>query len=65
KRQEEDYAFVKRVPVDENLKIENIIDPIIKKLFENAVKEKSLKEMKKEVETGSIIKRFQKVFLFI
>ncbi|MDW8274532.1 MAG: hypothetical protein RMJ53_09920 [Chitinophagales bacterium] len=45
---EEEYAFVKRVPVDENLQIEKIIDPVIRNIFENAVKEKSLKEMKKE-----------------
>lgn len=44
----EEFAFVKRVEVDENLKIENIVDPLIKKLFEEKVKEKSLKEMKKE-----------------
>lgn len=48
KNGKEEYAFVKRVPVDENLKIENIVDPVIKKIFEDAVKSKSLKEMQKE-----------------
>ncbi|MEO0273113.1 MAG: type II CRISPR RNA-guided endonuclease Cas9 [candidate division WOR-3 bacterium] len=44
----EQFAFVRRVPVDEELKIENIIDPHIKAIFKEAVKSKSLKEMKKE-----------------
>lgn len=44
----EEFAFVKRCLIDENLKIENIVDPIIQGIVENAVKEKSLKEMKKE-----------------
>ncbi|MEM3373499.1 MAG: HNH endonuclease domain-containing protein [Candidatus Anstonellales archaeon] len=48
KKGNEEFAFVKRVPVDENLKIENIVDPTIKSIFENAIKEKSLKDMKKE-----------------
>ncbi|MEW6773661.1 MAG: type II CRISPR RNA-guided endonuclease Cas9 [Bacteroidota bacterium] len=43
-----EYVFVKRVPIDRNLEIENIVDPVIKKIFENAVKEKSLKEMEKD-----------------
>lgn len=42
------FAFVKRVPVDENLKIDEIIDPEIKKIFEEQIKVKSLKEMNKE-----------------
>ncbi|MCM8820210.1 MAG: hypothetical protein NC925_05385, partial [Candidatus Omnitrophica bacterium] len=34
--------------VDENLKIDSIVDPVIKKLFEEKTKTKSLKDMKKE-----------------
>ncbi len=44
----EEFAFVKRIPVGEGLKIENIIDPEIRKIFEEKVKEKPLKEIQKE-----------------
>lgn len=48
KKGNEEFAFVKRVDVDENLKIENIVDPEMRKIFEIEVQKKSLKEMKKE-----------------
>jgi len=45
-----EYAFVKRVPVDENLDIDKIVDPEIKKIFKEKieVEKQSLKEMKKQ-----------------
>lgn len=43
-----EFAFVKKVNVSEGLKIENIVDTEIRKIFEEKVKEKSLKEMQKE-----------------
>jgi CRISPR-associated endonuclease Csn1 len=58
-----EFAFVKKVDVGELLKIENIVDPEIRKIFEQKVKEKPLKEMQKEgglfyshPKTGKIIR---------
>lgn len=50
KNGEIEYSFVKRVPVDDKLDIDKIVDPEIKKIFKRAINEEkiSLKEMAKQ-----------------